>query len=99
MSDIPITDLHMHDGSRHFLSLPESILPCALVERMRANPEFQMTGFLEGALEAWIDFEFQGHKFSVNNQFGEFWFFVADAACPVDLLTEIQRRFAGFLVE
>lgn len=38
-----------------------------------------LTGFLcDGVLEAWIDFSFRNHDFSINDQFSEYYFFVKD---------------------
>jgi len=35
--------------------------------------------------------------FSVNNQFREYWFFVADPKCPTQILQEVADRFAELL--
>jgi hypothetical protein len=52
----------MSDGSRKFIA----DLPGAAV-----------TDFItDGVTEAWIDFTLEGEHFTVNNQLGEFWFFV-----------------------
>jgi len=39
--------------------------------------------------EAWIDFRYRGHEFSINNQSGEFWFFVEDPACHPSVLEAV----------
>jgi hypothetical protein len=98
MSDIRIINLIMHDGSRHFLCVPELIFPNALVERMQANPEFLVTQFLDGAVESWIDFDFRDWKFTINNQFGDYWFFAEDPDCPVEILAAIRDQFATILL-
>lgn len=98
MTDAAITDFIMHDGSRHFLSLPESMLSTALVQQIKAMTDMQLTEFLETIPESWIDFEFRSHEFTINNQFGEYWFFVADRHCPLDILTEIRGRFETILL-
>lgn len=47
--------------------------------------------------EGWIDFELEGHRFSMNNQFGEWWFFVADPACDEAILRRVAVHFAELL--
>ena len=48
-------------------------------------------------VESWIDFRYKGHRFSINNQFGDFWFFVQDPACPEALLSKVASHFAKLL--
>ena len=98
MTAIPITDFTMHDGSRHFLSLPESILSDALVDEINAMSDMRVTAFLETIRESWIDFEFRGSKFSINNQFGEYWIFSDDPQCSTDILLLMRDRFAAILL-
>ena len=45
----------------------------------------------------WLDFEFRSHKFSVNNQFTDYWFFVEDADCPEKILLEVIDHFSQLL--
>ena len=97
MDDAEITSFIMHDGSRRFLSLPESILSGALFDRIGAMPNTRVTEFIETIPESWIDFEFHGFEFSINTQFGEYWFFVRDRNCPDDILIDIRDRFATIL--
>ena len=47
----------------------------------------------DGVTEAWIDFTFEGHAFTVNDQFGEYWFFVADPTCPDSVLRAVLNHF------
>jgi hypothetical protein len=47
--------------------------------------------------EAWLDFEYCGQKFSVNNEFGDYWFFVEDPNCPDEILLEVAEHFRGLL--
>ena len=53
-----------------------------------------MTKFLcDGVTEAWIDFAYEGHSFTINDQPGAYWFFVADPACPEALLRVVLDHF------
>jgi len=58
----------------------------------------RLTGFLEDHVtEAWIDFTYRQHSFTINNQFGEYWFFVDDPACPDAVLAEVTTHFSKIL--
>ena len=53
-----------------------------------------MSKFLcDGVTEAWIDFAYEGHSFTINDQFGAHWFFVPDRACPEALLRVVLEHF------
>ena len=94
----PLLDLRMHDGSRHFGSLPSSRSWESVRDHVRRLKGARLTGFLtDGVTEAWIDFEFASQRFSVNDQFGEFWFFVDDPSCPDSLLHTVMVHFTGLL--
>lgn len=76
----------MHDGSRHFADLPET---CSWNEFRRHIEGLQgaaITDYLTDQItEMWLDFTFRGHSFTVNNQYGDFLFFVRGPACLVDV--------------
>ncbi|HEV7891118.1 MAG TPA: hypothetical protein VGP08_10780 [Pyrinomonadaceae bacterium] len=85
-----IYDMRMHDGSRHFASLPESESWESLHEHVRRLEGVSDTSIItDEVTEAWIDFSFRGREFSINNQSGEFWFFVEDPACPEEVLEAV----------
>ena len=85
-----LADFRMHDGSRHFASLPE-VWPFS---RLRQHVE-QLAGATvadyvsDDVTEMWLDFSFRGHSFTVNNQDGEYWFFVNEPECPDDVLVAV----------
>ncbi|UVC08211.1 hypothetical protein IHQ71_24140 [Rhizobium sp. TH2] len=83
----------MADGSRLFLELPQSVYPDAAVEHLKMLPRAELVDFLDTIPESWIDFRFEGHEFSINDQLGEFWFFVKDPVCPDSILTRIRDHF------
>lgn len=96
LSDLLETKLN--DGSRHFVDLPEVVFFDEIYEHAEELDGVEITEFItDGTIGMWLDFEFRGHKFSVTNQFGDFWFFVEDAECPDEILLEIIEHFRQLL--
>ena len=94
----PLINLLMHDGSRHFGDLPQTVLWYAVRDHVAQLPGAVLTGFVtDDVTEAWIDFTYHSHAFSINDQLGEYWFFVNDPACPETILSEVLDHFAGLL--
>ena len=90
-----LTHIIMHDGSRDFGALPA----CFPFERLRDHvaklPDAKVTRFVsDGVTEAWLDFQFRGHQFSANTQFGEWWFFVDNPQCPDEILLAVLNYCA-----
>lgn len=85
----------MKDGSRHFVDLPlEAAFFDDLADHLETLPGAEITEFLtDGVVEMWLDFEYRGYKFSVNNQLADYWFFVEDPECPEGILLEIIDHF------
>lgn len=100
---MPLMDLRMHDGSRQFAALPETYDVqhpqwWALRDRIEQLPGAKLQNLVtDNVTEAWIDFTYRGHELSLNNQFGEWWFFVKDPACPDELLREVIAHFEPML--
>lgn len=85
-----IYDMRMRDGSRHFASLPEAEPWESLHEHVKRLEGVSETGIItDEVTEAWIDFSFRGQEFSINNQSGDYWFFVEDPACPEEVLEAV----------
>jgi len=97
MGATPLLNERMHDGSRQFAALPQSRPPLRVLIHVLALPGALPTAYVPSVVESWIDFRYKGHKFSVNNQFGEFWFFVQDATCPESVLARVAAHFAKLL--
>lgn len=88
----------MTDGSRHFVDLPEEVFFDEFYEHTEKLEGAEITEFItDGVIEMWLDFEFRGHKFSVNNQFGDYWFFVENPECPDEILLEVIAHFRKLL--
>ena len=84
---------------RHFAGLPQTRRwydARAHVERLTGAT---LTGFVtDHVTEAWIDFTYAGHHFSINDQGGQYGFFVVDPACPDEVLLRVLRHFEPLLV-
>lgn len=94
-----IFDTRMNDGSRHFACLPQSAGWDALRAHLARLGGVEITGFVtDGVIEAWIDFRMGGHRFSVNNQLGEWWFFVRDPSCDLAVLQTVLHHCNRLLI-
>lgn len=88
----------MKSGARHFVDMPEVVFFDDLADHVEELDGAEITEFLtNGVVEMWLDFEFSEHKFSVTNQFGDYWFFVQDAECPDEILLEVIDHFRRLL--
>jgi hypothetical protein len=100
-----LRDDRMADGSRNFGALPERYDPAVpewhrLREHVARLEGAVLTGFVtDDVTEAWIDFRFAGHEFSLNNPAvaREWWFFVGDPRCPPELLERVLAHFETLL--
>lgn len=96
-------DLRMNDGSRHFGDLPETYDPHQpewerLREAVPRLPGATLTGFVtDQVTEAWLDFDYRGFAFSINNQHGQWWFFVQQPECPDEVLGAVLDHFERVL--
>ena len=89
----------MHNGSRNFILLPAGRVPAfRLFFRIFTLFGAYPTAFIPSFAESWIDFKYKGHKFSINDQFGDYWFFVNDPSCPDSLLLIVTEHFASVLL-
>lgn len=88
----------MKDGSRHFVNMPEVVFFDEFCEHTEKLEGAEITDFAaDGIVEMWLVFEFRGHKFSVNNQLGDYLFFVENPECPEEILLEIIAHFRKLL--
>jgi len=95
---MPLLNDRMYDGSRHFSMLPQTVLWDQVRNHITSLPGATVTSFVcDGITEAWIDFTFQGHSFSINDQLGDYWFFVQDPECPDPVLQEVVAHFERLL--
>lgn len=85
-----LLNIIMKDGSRHFGDLPQSTDWHQLRDHLEHLDGAKITGFItDNITEAWIDLSFRGHRFSVNDQFGQYWFFVDDPKCSDEILEAV----------
>jgi hypothetical protein len=88
-----LQDFRMHDGSRQFATFPESEPWSILRDHIATLEGATVTDFItDNVTEAWIDFEFANHRFTVNNQSGEYWFIVDNPSCKDETLEQVARH-------
>jgi len=88
----------MADGSRNFLLLPVgNTPPLRLLFRIFTLWGAYPTTYVPSFSESWIDFKYQKYTFSINNQYGDFWFFVKDPECPDEILKKVAQHFDQIL--
>ena len=98
MPDLLHIDIIMHDGSRQFADLPQTAGWYKLRKHIAKLNGASITNFVTDYItEAWMDFTFQGHSFSVNGQYGNYWFFVDDAECPDETLLTVLHHCEALL--
>ena len=92
LSDLLETKLN--DGSRHFVDMPEVVFFYEFCDHTEELEGAEITEFIiDGVVEMRLDFEFRGHKFSVNHQFGDYRFFVENPECPEEILLEVIAHY------
>ena len=85
-----LLNIEMNDGSRHFGDLPQTVLWHELRNHIKILDGAEVTDFVtDNVTEAWIEFSYRGHRFSINDQFGSYWFFVNDPGCPDEILEAV----------
>ncbi len=89
-------DFRMKDGSRQFCELEATSGPKTLMKHLLTLHGTEIADYLPGrggsSEDSWIDFTFRGHFFTVNGQYGDWWFFVQDPACPDDILLAVVNH-------
>lgn len=92
-------DYRMHDGSRQFAEIPEDLESWEeLRDHFKALEGATITRyFTDNVTEVWIDFDLKGHKFTINNQFGDYWFMVADPLCDDEILEAVVSHAHKFI--
>jgi hypothetical protein len=96
----PLFDIRMKDGSRHFGVLPQSVLWYDMRDHIAKLDGATVTAFVtDDVTEAWIDFTYREQTFSVNDQNGEYWFFVDDPTCPANILRAVLSHCEALLVK
>jgi hypothetical protein len=89
----------MPDDSRYFGALPQTVMWDAVHAHIARLPGAAVTAYVTDHLtEAWIDFTYRGYAFSINDQLGDYWFFVDHPACPDALLGDVLAHFCQICV-
>ena len=80
----------MNDSSRQFGELPQTVLWHELRDHLERLDGAEVIDFVtDNVTEAWMDFSYRGYRISVNDQFGDYWFFVDDPNCPNEVLESV----------
>lgn len=91
-------DRKMRDGSRHFVDMPEVVFFDEFADHAEELEDAEITEFItDGTIEMWLEFEYREHNFFVNNQLGDYIFFVEDADCDEEILFEVIDHFRQLL--
>ena len=96
-----LSNHRMNDSSRWFATLPMRVYPEALRDHLARLGGVAITAFVSAmpADGSWIDFDYAGHRFSVNDQYGEYWFFVNDPTCPEGTLAAVATHCESLLAQ
>ena len=87
-------DQRMPDGSRLFASFKFPVSWPVFRQHLEQMQSLKVTRFVtDGVTEGWLDFDYFGHHFTVNDPQGEFFVFVDDAECPSFILGELMKHF------
>ncbi len=93
-----ILNVVMTDGSRYFGALPQRTLLEEVYSRAGELPGANVHSSLADCNNAaWIDFEYAGYHFAVNDQCGEYLFFAKSHNCPDTVLAQVMDHFAALL--
>jgi hypothetical protein len=93
-----LTNHIMRDGTRCFVALQPNAGWSAVRDHAAGLEQANVTGFLtDSVTEAWIDFDYAGYKFNINDAPGDYSFFVNDPACPDTILQRVVDHFAALL--
>jgi hypothetical protein len=91
---VALLNVLMHDGSRNFGELRLRVDWYGVRDHVLRLPGATVTGFLcDHVTEAWIDFAYEGHAFTIHDPLDAYWFFVASPDCPEALLRTVLDHF------
>lgn len=84
----------MADGSRNFGEIPDTVFFDKIRDYLRNLEGASETAFVSDRVtEMWLDIDYRGHNFAINNQNGLYWFFVDDPLCPDEILLDLLTHF------
>ena len=99
MKKFDLLNFKANDNIRNFYAFPFHIDWYKINDRLNSISDIEVNDFItDGIIEAWIDFTYKNHKFSINNQFSEYWLFDNSGECEEEILQEhlnkIERDFS-----
>ena len=88
----------MSSDARHFVDMPDVIFFDELSDHLEELPGYQLNEFeIDGVVGLWIEFEWAGNKFFVDNLPGDYRFYVEDPKCEEGVLLEISNHLRSLL--
>ncbi len=94
----PLSSELMNDGSRHFASMPRRAGSFRMRRHLSKLDGAEETDFItDRAFDWWLDFMYEGHEFTLNEQLGNYWFIVSDPQCPDEILMAVVQHFEKLL--
>jgi hypothetical protein len=90
-----LIDIRTRDGSRHFLSLPQSTAWIAVRGHAMRLPQLEILNFVDSEdLQARLEFLFLGHRFLIQGIDRQHHFFVSDPNCSDLIVYQVARHFS-----
>jgi hypothetical protein len=83
----------LNSGALHFADLPQSVLwhdLAAHVGKLAGASGLEV--LTDEVTEGFIDFDWRGHHFTINDQSGDYWFVVDDPTCPEEILQALLQH-------
>ncbi|MBY6162161.1 hypothetical protein KUV73_14835 [Mameliella alba] len=93
MTEYPLTDFRMQDGSRNFLTLPIHVGPHVLWRSLRPLALVKRGRILLTVTDSWIIYHWEEWPMSIHDPYGEYWFYAEDALTPEPILHAIRDHF------
>ena len=95
MQKVKLFDHRMNDGSRNFADASATVGFTKMREHLRALSGAREVNYLsDNVTEMSLDFDYVGHRFSINNQVGDYWLFVDDPETSEPILLVVAEHFA-----
>jgi hypothetical protein len=93
-----LIDVRTADGSRHFACLRRTATWQAVGGHLALLPGAEVLNFIvHGVAEAWLDFAYHQHRFSIRQHGEECWFSVRDPQCSDLRLYQVAAHFEALL--
>jgi hypothetical protein len=87
-----------NDNARHFVDFPEVVFFDQLSDHLEKLPGLEIVEFeMDGVVAVWLEFDYAGNHFFVDNHLADFRFFVEHPDCEEDILLAIAGHLRVLL--